>query len=531
MGGVMLLTVPKVVEFRAAMATLAVQMPKTTSALSKGAAVLAGPWGIALAGAIAVLTILGAEHERQQQKITSFAATIAKETGKITEATRELTAANLAAKREGWFVQERSSIFDVAERLGLSLGTVTDAALGNSDALQKLADDLEWYEDHAGGKTARATELGYESLRQYESAVSAVTEAVKGENESLEEAIRVTKQQESATRDSKDATDENTKSTTAAADAYLDANEEASGLVGTLSELIDALNEANGVGQDAVSANVQYQETLAEVDEAIRKARDGVEDYGFGLDQTTDAGRRNLSMLNDMAKDAQDAALAQFNLDGNTAAYRDTLISSRQALIDRATDLGATADEATALADQIFRLPDETEWKLIAETADATTKINGISSMIAAIPRMVTVAVTGKQVSLNEVLRPQANGGVVEFANGGIRENHVAQFARAGDIRVWAEPETGGEAYIPLSPSKRSTSVPVLERAADELGFDIVPRSARRFADGGVNAASPLLLSPSSTLEPVRLDRKDLDYLADRIESRTRLRARMGTER
>ena len=60
--------------------------------------------------------------------------------------------------------------------------------------------------------------------------------------------------------------------------------------------------------------------------------------------------------------------------------------------------------------------------------------------------------------------RWEADGGVLDFyANGGMRERHVAQVAPAGSWRVWAEPETGGEAYIPLAPSKRGRSRKVAE--------------------------------------------------------------------
>ncbi|WP_236826044.1 MULTISPECIES: phage tail tape measure protein [unclassified Blastococcus] len=50
----------------------------------------------------------------------------------------------------------------------------------------------------------------------------------------------------------------------------------------------------------------------------------------------------------------------------------------------------------------------------------------------------------------------EADGGVVDYyADGGMSENHVAQIARAGDWRVWAEPETGGPAFIPLAHHNR----------------------------------------------------------------------------
>jgi len=69
-----------------------------------------------------------------------------------------------------------------------------------------------------------------------------------------------------------------------------------------------------------------------------------------------------------------------------------------------------------------------------------------------------------------------ADGGILAFADGGIQrfagggENHVAQIASANTIRVWAEPETGGEAYIPLAPSKRSRSEEILSEVAERFG-------------------------------------------------------------
>jgi len=77
-----------------------------------------------------------------------------------------------------------------------------------------------------------------------------------------------------------------------------------------------------------------------------------------------------------------------------------------------------------------------------------------------------------------------ADGGVVEYyAGGGMRENHVAQFAPAGAWRVWAEPETGGEAYIPLHPGKRNRSLEVWKETGKRLGV-------QGFAEGGMVAQS-----------------------------------------
>lgn len=68
----------------------------------------------------------------------------------------------------------------------------------------------------------------------------------------------------------------------------------------------------------------------------------------------------------------------------------------------------------------------------------------------------------------------------IAYANGGV-ENHTAQIARAGAMRLWAEPETGGEAYIPLSPSKRGRSTAILETVASKFGYGLT-----QFEDGGI---------------------------------------------
>ncbi|MFE9199926.1 hypothetical protein ACFYMH_28280 [Streptomyces albidoflavus] len=94
-----------------------------------------------------------------------------------------------------------------------------------------------------------------------------------------------------------------------------------------------------------------------------------------------------------------------------------------------------------------------------------------------------------------------ADGGVVDYyADGGLRgpsrqrgglrhfasgsENHVAQIAPAGSWRVWGEPETGGEGYVPFAPSKRPRSRAITEEIVRRLGGD--PRAIQWNANGSV---------------------------------------------
>lgn len=73
-------------------------------------------------------------------------------------------------------------------------------------------------------------------------------------------------------------------------------------------------------------------------------------------------------------------------------------------------------------------------------------------------------------------------GAPVPFAEGGIAEDHNPHFAYTQ--RTYGEPETGGEAYIPLAEAKRPRSTDLLSQVAKMFGFGLMPR---RFADGGFN--------------------------------------------
>ncbi|MFD7855139.1 phage tail tape measure protein [Streptomyces microflavus] len=127
-------------------------------------------------------------------------------------------------------------------------------------------------------------------------------------------------------------------------------------------------------------------------------------------------------------------------------------------------------------------------------TSDATRNAAIIQNAIDNIHgKSVSILVNYKRTGYDKdasgvpdmVQAPQARGSVLDFyASGGVRENHTAQIAPAGAWRVWAEDETGGEAYIPLAPSKRGRSRAITEETIRRLGGD--PKTVQWKADGGV---------------------------------------------
>ncbi|GAA3730071.1 phage tail tape measure protein [Leifsonia bigeumensis] len=453
-GGVALLAVPKIVAFRQAVATLSTEMPRATTAVKGFAGFMGGPWGLAISLALIGITDLIGRSAQAASRIDELTQSLDKNTGAMTENTRSVAIKQLSD----------AGAFDIAKKYGVALDDVTDAALGNQDAYERVTKAIDDQTSSTGDANGYAF-IFRNSLRQ----VSGELDSAKEKHEQLAEAQG-----------------EGTKTTISASDAYVDAQKEIDGLEQELDQLIDTLNRANGVGQDAITANIDYQDALAAVDEQIGKIKKGADGYAASLDITTAAGRDNMALLVDLADNAWDAAKAQHDLDGDTKAYRESLETSRATLLDRIHDLGLTGDAAETLADQILKIPDETQWTVIAETANAENRLRGFINSWDGKRINITVDAHGGTVYQvpGTSIKFNADGGNVKFFAGG-GENHVAQFARAGDVRVWAEPETDGEWYFPEAKSKRPRSLALAEDMLAGWGFQIVPSGAQGFAAGG----------------------------------------------
>ncbi|MBZ6253625.1 hypothetical protein KVH27_35330 [Streptomyces olivaceus] len=149
--------------------------------------------------------------------------------------------------------------------------------------------------------------------------------------------------------------------------------------------------------------------------------------------------------------------------------------------------------------------------RITAPTGDALANVQRIQGAINGLTgKTVHVTVQYSESGKPSVVRTHADGGIVHYAQGGIRaatnrvrafaagaERHIAQIGRPGEIRVWNEPETQGEAYIPLAPGKRRRSEAILQRVAQMFGGQVVyfaQGALRQYATGGVrstNASSP----------------------------------------
>lgn len=234
-------------------------------------------------------------------------------------------------------------------------------------------------------------------------------------------------------------------------------------------------------------------------------------------------------------------AFSQRALDA-TGAFADTLNVSAEVIRAASAQLGddAAREIAEKLANGTSTVEEiMAEYGLKIESIQPTVSVNAdTSGATAALDNWIRLN-SGRTVRISPVVdgpygdRPgggstlgglqQADGGVVSyFASGAVREQHVAQHARAGEWRVWAEPETGGESYIPHAPSKRGRSEAIMAETAAILGGVYIPGGAQQFANGGMTAAAPAPAGRGGVTVQVtaygRDDSKDIAHdVADRI--------------
>lgn len=239
---------------------------------------------------------------------------------------------------------------------------------------------------------------------------------------------------------------------------------------------LDDYVEAQRAATDPVFA---LHRAMKQADEAQRSYNDAVRQHGERSPQARDAAWQ----LAEAVAGAEQAAL-----DG------DLSFGEFQAKLDQWVRQGKiTRGQADILAGRVRNLRGEAEdyrgnyrATLHADTKKAEAAIKGGTERM----RANLSALKGTTVSIGAKFTFEGQTYTtfgppsLRYAEGGLYEDHRAQIAPAGAMRLWAEPETGGEAYIPLSPAKRGRSMAVLREVADRFGVDM-------FANGGLINPQP----------------------------------------
>lgn len=266
----------------------------------------------------------------------------------------------------------------------------------------------------------------------------------------------------------KTATDAQGKQADAAAQATLKMQLE-NDAAGILKQSLDLLN---GEALSAAEAQNAFESSLVNMGKATK--RGARELKGMSKESIDLRGQ-----LNSQIQNLQRVVEANGGLENSTGAARKQMKDMRQQIIDNAVAHGIDRGAVTAYVDELLKIPAKIPpTELDVEKKKAEDKIKDFKELLDSLhSKHITVSATVLQGTLNKLAANpaliSANGNIFPsvkaYATGGM-ENHVAQIAPAGPVRIWAEPETGGEAYIPLAPSKRARSVAIWQETGERLG-------------------------------------------------------------
>jgi len=454
--------------------------------------------GIAAVAAGAAFTYFGAKAEESRQRVADLTAAIREDSGAIGENVRTLVAKNLSD----------ANALAAADRLGLSLSTVTDAALGNADAMAKVKAVTDaatnQYQDSSAAAQQRAIDA------------DTVAKALGNQNAELQDGIKKNNDMSAAT----------TTAATATAAQATAATDAAKAIQAQASAAKSAADEIKGQTQalwDQLDAQLAASGSTRGLYAAYDAATASAKENGKTLDVHTEKGRANADALEKIVvatesaiqKNAANGA-GQADLNGILQLGHDQFISVATAITGNAAEAqrlwdtyklnpglvttlvqqqGAQAAqlEVSNFLDLLAKTPPDKRTDLI--TQFNATGSNAAKAALASITdKTVTVtlqaaysaaaatSLAAARAILNAGVR-NADGNILRYYSGGGFENHIAQIAPKGTTRIWAEPETEGEAYIPLASSKRGRSVAIWKQTGHELGV---------FADGGIAAGSQM---------------------------------------
>lgn len=350
--------------------------------VGKGLTLSMGAVGVALVAAVAIYGAFSKKNAEAKQRADDLRATLDDQTGAITGNTRAYVANQLA----------QSGLAGKAKELGLSLSTVTDAALGNDTALKSLVTTLDQV-IAAGTSQVNAGKSGV--ITTFSDGARAAQDLKKellGMNSSLDDAQL--KQRLTA-----EGAKENTSATELTAAAARKASSAFQAEAADLNDIITAMHLASGAALDVADAQISFQA-------AIDAATEGLKENGKGINDNTEKGRANHKNLLDIAKAANTQTDAIYKSSKGYEGARASSISSRAEFVKVATQMLGNKAKAEALAQALIDIPKKAPTDVTNNAPAAKAKVDPYANALNLLPKSKStgVSVTGASAARTQVL-------------------------------------------------------------------------------------------------------------------------------
>jgi hypothetical protein len=387
------------------LATIATQM----GAVSAATTIATGPIGWVVAGLAAlagILAVIVASNTGATRAMQDYTAAVQADSGAIGENIRQKVAMKLLD----------SGAYDAAKKLGISLETVTQATLGNKDALAALAPYLKAANGDQGALADISKETGVQAIVAAKSVLTLADgiktngTAIAGEIErynTLQDALQVTTEATQAQQAADEAAagalgistealqsardgQEKVEDATAKATAQMYLQNDAAGL------LRQSLDLLNGKTLSAEEAQNQFESQLVRMPDYVDDATGALDSAGASLDGMSESAVTNRGSLIDLIKSSQNAATAFRDQGGSAEDTRAKMLAGRDAIIEQAVANGMNRDAVTRYVDELYKVPEKLPpTKLEVDKAAAEAAIANFTRTRTMIIRAVVEGASG----------------------------------------------------------------------------------------------------------------------------------------
>lgn len=361
-----------------------------------------GPIGLVVAGVGALIGVMvgsAAATNDATAATSGYMAALVRDNGIIAENVRAHAAEEIA----------KSAAADAAEKLGVSLDTVTSAALGNKNATAELESQMQGLLEKS--KESRQGALGNsESFKQWSEnsmqlndAISTLRGEIGNQNSALNNSLEGQRRFNEAMGD--------TNTTAGAQASQLSI---LAGMYGTSVANVSAMEDAERKSADQLAQTtlqMQYQNQAGDLLKAaldrlsgkslsFAEAQNGFEKQLVSatkaLDAQKNAGVANATALNgnseaainnrgsllQQVQAAQNSAEAYGQLTGKSSDATAKLKANRDALINNATAAGMNRDEVIKFVDSVMKIPAVKPTKIELDAAAAIQRAQYLKSII-----------------------------------------------------------------------------------------------------------------------------------------------------
>lgn len=445
-GGAALLAVPQIASFKVAMDTLGLSMKAFT---------LGGLGAVgALTALVAIVGAVAAEQAAARARAEAYADTLSAGTRKITDATRDLIAENVTASGSFlWLTTD--SLATNAEKIGVSVETLTDAIAGNSAALNEVNAAVEQ-------AIADGEKFGETNIEAHDAAVT-LKQGLEQQIGALKDAADIARQKEEAD-----------KRATAEAEAHADALTD---LTGAADDTTFAIDDTADAVRSLGDAMLDSRGSARDYYDALDELTSSLEENGNTLDITTEAGRSNEAAIDNIVQRTKEWSAAVLEQTGDQAQANQVVADGRQKLIEMLAQFGITGQAAEDYVNSLGLIP---------ENVDTAVELNGIDTAEAELANLtrtravrVVVNATGAPSYLLNGPYASADGNLFDhqqqmiraFANGGMETGIYP--GRPGGLLKFAEEETKWEAFISGKPGQEERNRQITLDAAQRLGMSV----------------------------------------------------------